>query len=73
MQNTTTTDWVKAISRAMVEKGIRTQKELSKISGVGENALSKILSGKTHISMESIEKISISLGYLVSELSAFGE
>ena len=66
-------DYIKAIDIGMAEKGVRTQKELSKLSKVSETTLSLILKGKSNPSRETIEKISISLGYLVSEFSALGE
>lgn len=57
----------------MAKNGISKQKELSKLSGVSENTLSKILSGKGDPSVETIEKLAVSMGYLVSEFSALGE
>jgi len=66
-------DYIRAIRKVMAEKGIKNQKALSKLTGVAENTLSKIMSGNGDPSVETVEKLSIGTGYLVSEFSALGE
>lgn len=66
-------DYIRAIRKGMAEKGIRNQKELSGLTGVAENTLSKIMKGNGDPSIETVEKLSIGMGYLVSEFSALGE
>lgn len=66
-------DYPRAIQRGMANKGIRNQKALSKLTGVTEKTLSKIMKGNGDPSVETVEKLSIGMGYLVSEFSALGE
>lgn len=66
-------DYPRAIQIGMAHKGIKNQKALSKLTGVSENVLSRIMSGNGDPSIETVEKISIGMGYLVSEFSALGE
>ena len=51
---------------AMAKKGIKSNVELSKLSGVHVNTVSNIMNGKKYRS-ESLEKIYISMGYVASE------
>ena len=63
----------KSIMIAMANRGIRTQKDLATLSHVGEMTISNIMSGKSKPSVEIVEKISLSLGYLMSDFCALGE
>lgn len=56
----------------MASQGVRNQKALSELSGVSETTISKTMSG-SQPSMDTVEKISIALGYLVNEFIALGE
>jgi len=64
---------IKSIKVGMALNGIKTQKELAELANIGEMTVSKILSGKMNPSVELVEKIAISMGYLVSEFYALGE
>lgn len=66
-------DYIRAIRRGMADKGIKNQKALSNLTGVAENTLSKIMKGNGDPSVETVEKLSIGMGYLVSEFCALGE
>lgn len=50
------TDYIE-IKKIMVEKGIKTVKELSEKTGISRNTLSTVLSGKTQPSSDVMEKL----------------
>lgn len=56
-----------AIKKRMVEKNIKTIKELSECTGVNRNTLSKVLSGESQPSSEVMEKLVFSLDFTPQE------
>ncbi|MCH5340090.1 MAG: helix-turn-helix transcriptional regulator [Acetatifactor sp.] len=56
-----------AIKKRMIEKGIKTITELSDITGVNRNTLSKVLSGKSQPSSDVMEKLVYNLDFTPQE------
>ena len=63
----------RSITKGMAYKGVRTQRNLSNISGVGEAAISEIINGKSDPSISTIVKISEALNYTLSDFFKLGE
>lgn len=62
-----------SIKLGMAYKGVRSQKELSDITGINTATLSNIINSKSDPSIRTIEKIALSLGYTASEFCKLGE
>lgn len=56
-----------AIKKRMVEKNIKTITELSEITGINRNTLSKIISGKIQPSSEAMQKLVFKLDFAPQE------
>lgn len=56
-----------AIKKRMVEKGIKTITELSTLTGVNRNTLSKVLSGENQPSSDVMEKLVYGLDFTPQE------
>lgn len=56
-----------AIKKRMVEKNIKTITELSEITGINRNTLSKIISGKIQPSSEAMQKLVFKLDFTPQE------
>ena len=56
-----------AIKKRMIEKGIKTITELSALTGVNRNTLSKVLSGESQPSSDVMEKLVYNLEFTPQE------